>query len=103
MTKDNLNSETSSELQVIMGEITSLKRDLATLVRGLKSEVSEDASLVRGAAKHLGKDARHAYENLAVEGERSVKAIGRKVEEQPAMSLLIAFAVGFLGSRLLSR
>ena len=43
------------------------------------------------------------YGNLADRGERSAKAIGRQVAERPAISLLIAFAVGFIGSRFLSR
>jgi hypothetical protein len=40
---------------------------------------------------------------LAAQGERSMKALGRQVEEQPIMSLLLAFALGFAGSRWLSR
>jgi hypothetical protein len=40
---------------------------------------------------------------LAAQGERSMKALTRQVEEQPVMSLLLAFALGFAGSRWLSR
>jgi len=53
--------------------------------------------------EQISGEAMRAYENLAAQGERSVKVIGRQVEEQPVVSLLLAFAVGFLGSRMLSR
>jgi hypothetical protein len=82
VTKGNSDAEANPDLQAILNDVAALKSDLAALVRGMKNGV---------------------YENLAAQGERSVKAIGRHVEEQPVMSLLLAFAVGFIGSRLLSR
>ena len=42
-------------------------------------------------------------EKLAAEGERSTKAVGRQIEAQPVISVLVAFGVGFCVSRLLSR
>lgn len=59
--------------------------------------------MARDAVDRLGEEGRRAYESLSAQGERSLKAIGRQVEEQPLMSLLLAFALGFVGSRLLSR
>jgi len=82
MTKGNLDAEANPDLQTIMNDVAALKSDLAALVRNMKNGV---------------------YEDLAAQGERSVKAIGRHVEEQPILSLLLAFAAGFIGSRLLSR
>ena len=51
----------------------------------------------------IGDLAEGIYETLAAQGKRSGKAIGRQIEEQPTVSLLLAFAVGFFVSRLLSR
>jgi ElaB/YqjD/DUF883 family membrane-anchored ribosome-binding protein len=82
MTKSNSEAESSPDLQTVMNDVSALKGDLAALVRNMKSDV---------------------YDNLAATGERSVKAIGSQVEKRPILSLLIAFAVGFVGSRLLSR
>jgi hypothetical protein len=55
------------------------------------------------AAKTVNGHARRIYGSLAAEGERSVAALAQQVEERPFASLLIAFAVGFVGSRMLTR
>lgn len=70
-------------------DVAALKRDLANLIENVKK---------------TGKGTAHdVYRNIATEGERSMKAVSRQVEEQPLMSLLIAFGVGLVGGRLLSR
>ena len=43
------------------------------------------------------------YRALSKQGSRSIKAIGRQVEEQPLTSLLVAFGVGLISGRLLGR
>lgn len=95
-----LDNGATPDLQTIMSDIAALKRDLAALLHNVKGNVADDA---RTAAGHLSEEALRVYANLAERSERSVKAVGRQVEEQPVMSLLIAFAIGFLGSRMLSR
>jgi ElaB/YqjD/DUF883 family membrane-anchored ribosome-binding protein len=102
-TKSLPDAEASDDLQAIMNDVAALKRDLAALLRGMKTDASEDVARARSAVGHLGDEVVRVYENLAAQGDRSVKAVGRQVEEQPLVSLLVAFAVGFLGSRLLSR
>jgi ElaB/YqjD/DUF883 family membrane-anchored ribosome-binding protein len=102
-TKSLPDAEAGGDLQAIMNDVAALKRDLAVLVRGTKTDASEDVACARSAIRHLGDEVLRVYENLATQGERSVKAVGRQVGEQPLMSLLVAFSVGFLGSRLLSR
>ncbi len=95
--------EANPDLHAILNDIASLKRDLATLTGHLRDGAVNATSDARSAAGHLGDEAVRLYENLASQGERSAKAITRQVEEQPVMSVLLAFALGFLGSRLLSR
>ena len=96
-------AEASPELQAIMGDVAALKRDLATLIRQMKIDAGDDVACERSAVGQLGDEALRTYEALAAQGDRSIKALGRQVEEQPVASLLLAFAVGFLGSRMLSR
>jgi hypothetical protein len=97
------NAEASPELQAIMGDVAALKRDLAVLIRQMKIAAGDDVACERSVAGQLGDEALRIYENLAAQGDRSIKALGRQVEEQPVVSLLVAFAVGFIGSRMLSR
>ncbi len=70
-------------------DVAALKRDLAHLIENVKKTS-------KGTANDV-------YRNIAAESERSIKAVSRQVEEQPLMSLLIAFGVGLVGGRLLSR
>ena len=100
----NPDVEAVPDLETITGDIASLKHDLAQLVRHLKIGATEGTrAAARSAVEQIGGEAARAYESLAAQGERSVKAIGRQVEAQPVISLLLAFTVGFLGSRMLSR
>ena len=50
----------------------------------------------------IGDQASRAYENLSDQSQKSVKALKQQVEDQPIGTLLIAFALGFIGSRLFS-
>jgi hypothetical protein len=70
----------------------------------LKTDALNGASeAAQSAVGRISEQAESIYESLAAPGKRSGKAIGRQVEEQPVVSLLLAFAVGFCASRLLSR
>src|SRR5271169_5925358 len=95
---------TNPDLNAIVDDLASLRRDIAALTDHLKiGAVNGAKGAARDAAGHLGEEAERLYGSLAAQGERSMKAIGRQVEEQPIMSLLVAFALGFAGSRWLVR
>ncbi len=102
-TKFETDSEESPGLETMRAEIAELKRSLTKLVRNLKDEASDDVTDVRNAVEHFGDDASRVYKNMAKQGRRSIRTVGRYVEDEPVMSLLLAFAVGFLGTRILSR
>jgi hypothetical protein len=87
-----------TDLEAITDDISALKRDLAALVDHVKSGAVSGAA---GAATQLSDGAHDIYGRLAAEGANSAKMISRQVEEQPMVSLLVAFALGFVGSRLL--
>jgi hypothetical protein len=92
------------DLEAIVSDLASLRRDIMTLTNHFKIDAINGAKgAARDAAGDLGDEAERLYSSLAAQGERSMKALGRQVEEQPIMSLLLAFALGFAGSRLLSR
>lgn len=98
------NADTASGLDRVRDDIAALRRDVAALASILKnSAIQSTSEAAQHAADQIGEKAQQIYGNLTDRGERSVKAIGRQVEERPTISLLIAFAVGFIGSRFLSR
>jgi ElaB/YqjD/DUF883 family membrane-anchored ribosome-binding protein len=82
-----------SDLTRIAGDIQALKEDLARLVEHLKTGATETVS---GEASRL-------YETLTTEGQRQAAALAHSVEERPLASVLIAFAIGFVGGRVLLR
>ena len=57
----------------------------------------------QSAAQQLDEGARELYRSVAAEAERSAKAIGQRVEDQPLTSLLVALGIGYISGRLMSR
>ena len=97
-------AEPASEIETIAEDIASLKQDLGALMRHAKA-VAIDApeAQVRDMAGRLGEETQHIFSSLAERGEETMKSVERRVEERPFTSLLVAFAVGLLGGRLLGR
>lgn len=98
--KGSGNSEAGTDMQAIMSDIASLRSDIAALTGHLGSNAM---NATNEAAGKLGSEASRVYGNLAEQGQRSAKAVSKHFEEQPLATLLIAFALGFVGNRLLSR
>ena len=101
-----MSSETDSgvDFDAIIRDVAALRQDFADLMSQMKSGAFKGANeAAENILGQLGDKANHLYDNVSAQGQRSVKAIGRQVEERPVVSLLIAFGVGFVASRLLSR
>jgi len=99
-TKTKPDIETPAGFDAIVDDIASLRRDFTALMEQMKSGASEGAENIVG---DLNDRANRLYDNVAKQGKRSAKAISQQVEEQPVATLLIAFGIGFIASRLLSR
>ncbi len=96
-------ADKSLDFQAIATDIAALKRDLSTLLQTIRENAVNDVAHAKGMVGQLGEEAMQGCHTMAAKGERAIKAVGHQVEERPLMSLALAFAVGFLGSRLLSR
>jgi ElaB/YqjD/DUF883 family membrane-anchored ribosome-binding protein len=103
-TKAKPETEAPVDFDAIVSDLAALRQDFADLMSQMKSGALKGAN---GAAENilnqLGDRAGHLYDSVTAQGERSVKAVSRQVEERPVASLLVAFGVGFIASRLLSR
>ena len=84
---------TNPDLDAVIKDVAALKSDLGRLMEHVKTDATES----------VNDGARRLYGAIAAEGDRSVAAVSRTVETRPIASLLVAFAVGFLGSRFLAR
>jgi len=103
-TRVNPETDTGVDFDAIIRDVAALRQDFADLMSQMKSGAFKGANeAAENILGQLGDKANHLYDNVSAQGQRSVKAIGRQVEERPVVSLLIAFGVGFVASRLLSR
>ena len=102
-TRVNPETDTGVDFDAIIRDVAALRQDFADLMSQMKSGALKGANdAAESILGQLGDKANHLYDNVSAQGQRSVKAIGRHVEERPIVSLLIAFGVGFVASRLLS-
>jgi hypothetical protein len=92
-------SRTKAAAEDVADEVARLREDLAAL----KADITRLVKSMRSDAGEIGEEAEELYAKLAKEGERSARAVVREFEERPLMTLLIAFAVGFIGGRFLPR
>ena len=96
----NASSKTDPGSAALHEDVAALKRDVAKLLEQLKANAKEAAG---GAGEHLDESAQQLYRNLAAQGEESLNALSRQVEKQPLLALLVAFGVGYILGRVLSR
>ena len=91
---------TDQTLAALQADVAALKQDLTNLLSHLKTGATGSA---QAAAAQIDAGAQNLYRNAAVGGERSLKALGQQIEEQPLLALLVLLGVGYVGGRLLTR
>lgn len=81
------------DLETLKDELEVLRKNVATIAKHMGN----------GAAKKIADNGHHLYDAIHDEGERVVRVASHEIEERPLTSVLIAFAAGFVGGKLLSR
>jgi ElaB/YqjD/DUF883 family membrane-anchored ribosome-binding protein len=103
----NAAKNTEADYNALRDDLAALKSDMANLISHLSDRAATGAqSAANGAQSAMGmidERAREALRGASAEGDRAVKAMGQKVEEQPVTALLIALGIGYIGGRLLQR
>jgi ElaB/YqjD/DUF883 family membrane-anchored ribosome-binding protein len=103
----NAAKNTEADYNALRDDLAALKSDMANLISHLSDRAASGAqSAANGATGALGimdERAREALRSASAEGDRAVKAVGKKVEEQPVTALLIALGIGYIGGRMLQR
>ena len=84
-------------------EVTDLRRDFATLLENLRARGDGAAKDAEQTIRELAGQAQRIYDDVSRTGKHSLHAVGKTIEERPLVSILIAFVLGFIGSRLLDR
>jgi hypothetical protein len=90
----------NADIDALRGGVAALKGDVGRLIEHLKGGAINS---VRTAAGQFNGQVRGLSEGASAQGERSVKALGAWVEEGPVLAVLLAFGMGYVGGRALSR
>lgn len=92
------------DLESIANDLAALKQDFATLIADLRASTTHRASAIAyDAAERISDKASSLYGQATAQAEAGAKALANEVDERPLTALLVAFAVGFVASRVLSR
>lgn len=94
-------AEQRYDSDAIRDEIATLRRQLGDITDHMRhstlgKSMSDGLSGLTGEASKI-------YEDLSAQGRDQIGRVTHAVEERPLLWVLAAFAVGFLGSRLLDR
>jgi len=90
------------DLDTIVNDVAALKKDIARILEHVKSATVDNAvDTAHDLAAQLSDEAAGLYKDLSKRGQRTAKALNRKVEDNPGVSLLVAFGLGILASRLM--
>lgn len=92
-----------ADYDTLQQEISDLRRDFSTLLESLRSRGNGVADEAENRIRDLASQAQRVYDDLSRSSRDSLHAVGRTIEERPLVSILIAFVLGFIGSRLLDR
>lgn len=90
---DTAKTKSEVDLETLKDEIDSLRKNVTTLARQMGN----------GAAHKVVEGSQQLYGRIHDGSERAISAASHEIEERPLTSVLIAFAAGFVGGKLLSR
>jgi ElaB/YqjD/DUF883 family membrane-anchored ribosome-binding protein len=97
-------SETADQANRVAEDISALKQDVAALIRQMKDLAMREAGrFSQGAADTISDRASDIYETVSEQSRRGADKLSGHIEEQPITSLLIAFAAGFILSKIVTR
>lgn len=91
------------DIDAVLADVAALKRDLAKAIARFKDTTTDTAEDAQDFVEEIRDELAGIVKDASKRGSRTMKSVGRKVEDQPVAALLIAFGVGFILSRLISR
>ena len=96
----SITSDQDTGLATLQDDIVAIKHDISSLIEHLKTSAANSA---QSAAARIDEGSRRYYRTATMEGGNAAKQIGRRIEREPLIALLIVLGVGYIGGRLLSR
>src|SRR5690242_10578603 len=92
------------DIDAIAADVAALRRDLAKAMERFKDTSMESAlEHAQEMADEVTDDLAGVYKDYAKRGKRAARNVGKQIEDQPITSMLIAFSMGYIASKLFSR
>lgn len=101
--KEESRERFSADLENLKSSFSQLKNDVAHLIKTSVGTGKASASVVKDQAGSAVGDAKEKMHALTDRGQKQVEELGEIIGERPLTSALVAFGVGFLVAKLLSR
>ncbi len=95
-----ITTDASADIKALMADFAALRADVARLTSSLKTDAVRAAE---SAATQVNTEATRLMGSATDAGKSSVAAVERQVDAHPLVSLMLAFSLGFVGSRLLTK
>jgi ElaB/YqjD/DUF883 family membrane-anchored ribosome-binding protein len=97
-------SDPHANAQDVADDLSMLKADVAALLKQVKDlAMRETTRISQDAAERISGTAANVYDKVSKQSRVGAEAVSQHVEEQPVQSLLLAFAAGFIFSKLFTR
>ena len=91
------------DIDAVLADVAALKRDLTKAIARFKDTTEDGVGEAQDYVEEIRDELAGLYKDASKRGQKTMKSVGRKVEDQPVAALLIAFGIGFVLSRLISR
>ena len=95
------------ELEQLKTDIAKLRTDLSALGEGVRKMSTEAVGATQARVKTAAQDALDEFQNKLNEaksqGQKAMNDLEREIKENPLISLLVAFGLGFVISKLMDR
>jgi ElaB/YqjD/DUF883 family membrane-anchored ribosome-binding protein len=105
--RDDARERIQSDLRDLKNNFNQLKNDVSTIVANAvgatKSSARGSVDVARDQANAAVERARESYEELKAKGTDQYAHLGQLVGDRPVTSALVAFGVGFVLAKFLTR
>jgi ElaB/YqjD/DUF883 family membrane-anchored ribosome-binding protein len=99
-TSNSSERDVKADFDSLRSELNTLRADSSTLVSNVRNSASSQAEAELNAVRQRVATLAH---DLQTAGQQQLRSAATKIEEQPFMSVAIAFATGLVVGRLLDR
>ncbi len=102
--RKKLENVSGADIEAIIDDLAALKKDVAKAIQHVKKLNLDDAlDVARDMAEDLTDEAQDLYKDFSKRSRKSIAAMEKQIDDQPIASLLMAFAAGFVISKLFFR